>query len=260
MATMHEDWKAAKKRFEILTGKHKPAKSFLIFFHESTKIDKYLKACDTLSAGDKIDQAKLKAAMAKLKVASDDYLGKLKAEKALETGGSKDVVTVVSKGISSLRQSLKKYEAEFQKILQGAEVASSNANPKQKIIDAMLVPYKSTVKAAIAGAKTASARLSMVAQKLAKDESKLDAAVAIYNKEINDEQAARKLTTALGAYANIEKMGGDVSGLVDPKAYIKSLDDFSAREVIGTDIGVKGLIKKIKDFDTAVKAISAAYK
>ena len=192
MPSMHDDWKQAKKAFETLTGKHKPAETFLLLFHKGTDIDSCLKVCDTLVAANPIDTKKLTAAMKKLKDASDGYLATLKAEKAVATGGSKDIITVVSKGISSLKQSLKKYEAYFETVLKEAEVMAGAGNPKQKMIDAMLIPYKAGVKTAVANAKAAAARLQTVAIKISTDDSKLPLAVAIYNKEMNANEAARE--------------------------------------------------------------------
>jgi len=259
MGKMSDDWKTAKKRFEILTGKHKPAKSFLIFFHESTNVDKYLKECDALAEAKTVDAVKLKAAAVKLKSASDTYLGTLKAEKSVETGGDKSVVTVMSKALSSLRQSLKKYEAYFESALASASTPTGK-DIKQNMIDKVLATYKADVKAALANAKAAGAQLNAVAQKLAKDSKLLKVSVANYNKLMNSEEAARKLTTALGGYINLEKLGADVSNLTDPKAFIRSLDDYSARVDVSDTISVKDLITKIKNFETAVKTIGASYK
>lgn len=255
MAKMQDDWKAAKKAFETLTGKHKPAKSFLIFFHKSTNIEKYLKECDTQAEAKTVDVAKLKKAMADLKGASDVYLKELKAEKADENGGNKDVVTVVTKGISSLRQSLKKYEAHYETVLKTAEVTQGNANPKQKMIDGMLIPYESNVKAALANAKAVAARLNAVSQKLAAKGVKLADAIAYYNKVIGAEEAARKLTTALGAYGNIKSMGGDVSQLTDPQPHLDALKDYSNRQTLGKDTTEKVLTDMIEKFEKAVKAV-----
>lgn len=74
--TFFADWTAAKKMFEALTGKKKPAESFLLAFRASSGLEKATKALDLATRAN--DPAALKKAIAGFEKAGSEYFATVK--------------------------------------------------------------------------------------------------------------------------------------------------------------------------------------
>lgn len=210
-----DKWKKAKKEFEQLTGKKKPAEKTLGAFRKSSgledalkKVDKQHTAMSAKNSKGEMTAKELDAynkAVAEFKKESDNYIKLLEATLAKE----KDADSAYGKALVMLKKQLKAQYAGMQSQSNSYATFLKDMTSQQRIV-AMIVP------GATSGLKKMAAFVAKVeAQKT------LDTKVQAFNSGI--QTATRDITQNINNAVKMQKKGDVTWGGRDPSNLAKIL-------------------------------------